>query len=312
MFKKLPKNKYFLAPLAGINDPAFRLACQEQGAGLTYTELTSIDYIYSEKQKALNEIKKDTRERCVGLQLFGKKPEKIKETIELIDDKFEFYDFNSGCPANNILGQGAGGELMGNPKLLIEMLEKIIKHTNKPVTLKYRLGLNKHKENFLEIGKQAEDIGIDMITLHARHVNQRYSGTAKWDRIKKIKEKLNIPITGNGDIKKPEDAKKMMNNTKCDYTMIGRWARGNPYCFKQLIEYEKKGKYEEIKPATKLKGFLKYAQDAKEREVGFARIKIHAMQYTKGITGSVELRKKIAKSKNREQIIKSFKDFIKK
>lgn len=312
MFKKIPKNKFFLAPLAGINDPAFREQCELKGAGLTFTELTSIDFIHSEQEKSLKEIQRAEKEKKVGLQLFGKHPEKIKDALNIVEDKFDFFDLNSGCPANNIIGQGAGAELMGKPNLLKKMLQEIINNTNKPVTLKYRLGINKHKENFLELGKMAEDLGISMITLHARYMNQRYAGTAKWDRIKKLKEKINIPITGNGDIKSPEDARRMLDKTNCDYTMIGRWARGNPWCFKQLNDYINKGKYKEITKKTKINGFLEYSKEAKKYDVPFARLKIQAMQYTKGINGSVNLRKKIAEAKNEEQIIKSMKNFIKK
>ena len=312
MFKKLPRTKFFLAPIAGICDPSFRLMCEEQGAGLTFTELTSIDYIYSEQERALKDVQRHRDEKRVGLQLFGKHPEKIKNAMHIVEDKFDFFDLNAGCPANNIMGQGSGADLMGKPQLLLKMLSEIINNTNKPVTLKYRLGLNRHKENYLEIGRCAQDIGVSMITLHARHANQRYSGTAKWDRIKKLKETLNIPITGNGDIKSAEDAKKIIDETSCDYAMIGRWARGNPWCFKQINEYMKSGKYREIKPETKIKGFLKYVDDAKEFNVPFARLKIQAMQFTKGITKSTPLRIEISNAKCEEEIIKSMSAFIKK
>lgn len=312
MFKKLPKNKFFLAPIAGISDPAFRLMCEEQGAGLTFTELTSIDFIYSEKQNALKEIQRAEKERCVGLQLFGKNPIKIRDALEVVEEKFDFFDFNAGCPANNIIGQGAGADLLGKPVLLKKMLKEIIDNTNKPVTLKYRLGLTKRKENFLEIGRMAEDLGISMITLHARHANQRYSGTAKWDRIKLLKEKVNIPVTGNGDVRSPEDAKNLLQRTSCDYVMIGRWARGNPFCFKQVNEFLDKGNYKEISAKEKLNELLRYMREAKKYNVVFPRIKIQAMQFSKGIKGSVELRKKLSEAKKEEQIIKSVKSFLNK
>lgn len=312
MFKKLPVTRFFLAPLAGINDPAFRLMCEREGAGLTYTELTSIDFIYSEKEKSLKEIPRAKEERCVGLQLFGKDPSKIKNAMHIVEDKFEFFDLNAGCPATNITGQGAGGDLLGKPALLEKMLSELINSTNKPVTLKYRIGLNKRKENFLEIGKKAQDLGVDMIALHARHVNQRYSGTAKWDRIKLLKEKLDIPVTGNGDITSPENARRMLEETKCDYAMIGRWTRGNPWCFRQINEYMKTGKYEEVPDKIKVKGFLTYANNVKEYNISFARLKIQAMQFTKGVRGGVELRKNISHAKTRDELIQSVNSFIKK
>lgn len=312
MFSKLPQNKFFLAPLAGINDPAFRLMCEREGAGLTFTELLSIDYIYSEREKSFRDLQRHKDEGCVGLQLFGKYPGKIKDAMYLVEDKFDFFDLNAGCPATNIMGQGAGADLMGRPSVLFDMLSKIIGNTNKPVTLKYRLGLNKHKENFLSIGKRAEDLGVSMVTLHARHANQRYSGTAKWDRIKKLKEYLNIPVTGNGDISSPELARDMLDKTGCDYAMVGRWSRGNPWCFKQISEYMNTGKYSSIDPDIKIRGFLKYAKDAKQFNVSFARLKIQAMQFTKGVPSSTPLRLEIAGAKCEEEIIKSMNDFLEK
>ena len=311
-FNKLPRNKFFLAPIAGVSDPAFRSLCDKFGAGLTFSELTSIDFIYAERDLSLKEILRGSDERCVGLQLFGKAPEKIPGALEVVGDRFDFFDFNAGCPASNIVGQGAGSDLLGNTSLLRGMLEKLVGSTNKPVTLKYRLGINKSKENFLEVGKMAEDLGVSMVTLHARHAVQRYSGSAKWDRIKFLKEKLDIPVTGNGDVRCPEDARRMLDSTGCDYVMIGRWARGNPFCFSQLLDFFDKGSYEEVSASERLSAFLDYAESSKEFGVGFSRVKIQAMQFCKGFSGSVSLRKKIAVSKSREQIIKSMESFLRK
>ena len=312
MFNKLPNNEFFLAPLAGINDPVFRLMCEREGAGLTFTELVSIDFIHSEKERSLKDLQRHKFERCVGLQLFGKHPSKVSDAMHFAQDKFDFFDLNAGCPASNIMGQGAGADLMGKPTLLLHMLKKIIDNTNKPVTLKYRLGLNRHKENFLDIAKKAEDLGVDMITLHARFANQRYSGKAKWDRIKKLKESMNIPVTGNGDVSSPELAKDLLDKTGCDYGMVGRWSRGNPWCFRQINDFLKFGKYSSVDSKTKIKGFLNNEEEANKFNISFARKKIHAMQFTKGIVGSVNLRRTIAEAKSEEQIIKSMLSFLEK
>ncbi|MCC7574630.1 tRNA-dihydrouridine synthase [Candidatus Woesearchaeota archaeon] len=308
MFNK-PRKQVFLAPLAGINDPAFRLMCEEQGANATFTELTSIDFLYSEKQEALKKILRAKKEKKVGLQLFGKNPEKIKEAMNYTEN-FDFIDFNAGCPANNIIGQEAGADLLSKPVLLKKMLQEIINNTNKPVTLKYRLGINKNNETYLKIGKMAEDLGVSMITLHARYADQGYSGIANWEKIKNLKEKINIPVTGNGDINKAEKAKDMFKETSCDHVMIGRWAMGNPWCFNQVKSYLEKNSYSTITETKKLKGFLKYVKEAKKYEVPLPRIRIQAMQFTKGIKKGAELRKNIATSKEEEQIINTITDFL--
>jgi len=232
--------------------------------------------------------------------------------MHYVEDKFDFFDLNAGCPANNIIRQGAGADLMQKQELLLKMLNELIKNTNKPITLKYRLGINEKKENFKEIGKKAEDIGVSMITLHARYANQGYSGNANWDKIKELKESLNIPITGNGDVRSPEDAKRMTDKTNCDYVMIGRWAIGNPFCFKQVNDFFNKKSYKKTSDSDKLKAFLVYLENAKKYNVSFARIKIQAMQFSKGIKSSVELRTNIASTKNENELMKEINSFLKK
>jgi len=308
-FKNI-KKKVFLAPMAGINDPAFRLMCQKQGAGITFTELISIDYIYSEKQKALKKIQRNNKEKNLGIQLFGKHPEKIKETIELLESRFDFFDLNAGCPAHKIVEQGAGVDLMKKPELLKKMLTQLINNTNKPVTLKYRLGINEKQENFLQIGRIAEDLGVEMITLHARYANQGYSGNANWKKIKELKQEINVYVTGNGDIKKSEDAQKMFQETNTDFVMIGRWALGNPWCFSQTNYFLKTKKYEKTETKTKILGFLEYLKETQNFDISFARKKIQAMHFTKGIEESSKVRTKIALSKNEEQIINTMNSFL--
>jgi tRNA-dihydrouridine synthase B len=192
------------------------------------------------------------------------------------------------------------------------MLTQIINNTNKPVTIKFRLGMNKKIETFLEVGKLAEDLGVSMVTLHARYAEQGYSGSADWNKIKLLKESLNVPVVGNGDVSKPELALKMFEETNVDFLTVGRWAQGNPWCFSQINSFLKTKTYEEINPRTKILGFLEYLKEAQNYNIAFARKKMHAMQFTKGIIGGVELRRNIATAKTEEQIINTMNSFLRK
>lgn len=305
-------NKLFLAPLAGISDPAFRLLSQRMGAGFLISELTSVDFIYSQKQKALEKVERDLKEKNLGLQLFGKNPSKIGDAMSVVEDKFDFFDFNAGCPASNILEQGAGANLMSDPVLLEKMLSGIINCTNKPVTLKFRLGLNEKSESFLSVGKLAEDLGVSLVSLHARYASQGYGGFADWSKIKSLKDSLNIPVVGNGDVSSPLLAKQLFDSTGCDFVMVGRWAMGNPWCFSQINSFLSSGSYDVLDDASRIKGFFDYLSLSKKFNISFARKKIHAMHFTKNILGGKLLRSNIARACDEEQIINTLNDFLEK
>jgi len=284
----LPKftSKAFLAPMAGITDPAFRLICKELGAGLVVTELTSIHAVVA---KGETFVQFSEKERPISVQLFGSNLEKLENAIKTISPKFDIIDYNMGCPAPHITEQMAGAALMQEPELTRKILRTLVKNSKKPVTLKIRAGVNK-PDKYLEIGKIAEEEGIAMITLHARTLKQGYSGKADWSLIKKLKDKVSIPVCGNGDINTPEDAKKMLDETGCDYVMIGRAASKDPYLFAQINHYLENGTYFKISSQKRIELFLKYLDYAKKYNVKTSCVRMHAMNFTKGLKGSKELR----------------------
>ena len=226
----------FLAPMAGVSDPALRLQCKKMGAGLVVTEFTSIHSIIAkenqlkEKMKTIQDfLEYSDEERPLSIQLFGSDLLALEKAAKIVEPYFDIIDYNMGCPAPHITQQMAGGALLQEVNLTQKIFSTLVNAVKKPVTLKIRSGVtDASKFLFREIAEIAEDEGIQMITLHPRTVSQGYSGTADWDLIKELKQISNIPIVGNGDIVTPEDAKTMFDNTNCDYVMVGRGAMGNP------------------------------------------------------------------------------------
>ena len=310
----LPKfsSKAFLAPMAGVSDPALRLQCKNFGAGLVVTEFTSIHGIVA-KEKQLKEDKKtiqefieySDKERPLSVQVFGSDLIALEKAAKIVEPYFDIIDYNMGCPAPHITQQMAGGALLQETNLTQKIFSTLVNAVKKPVTLKFRLGVSEaSKYLFKDVAEIAEDEGIQMITLHPRTVNQGYSGLADWQMIKELKEISNIPIVGNGDITTPEDAKKMLDETNCDYVMIGRGAMGNPFLFEQINDYLKTGSYKEYTLKDKIKAFSDYLQLSKQYKIKFANIKGQAMRFTKGLPKSSLIRSRITFTKNIEELEK--------
>ncbi|MGY5152441.1 MAG: tRNA dihydrouridine synthase DusB [Candidatus Nitrosopumilus sp. bin_6a] len=310
----LPKfsSKAFLAPMAGVSDPALRLQCKKMGAGLVVTEFTNIHSIVAkesqlkERMKTIQEfIEYSDEERPLSIQLFGSDLPTLGKAAKIVEPFFDIIDYNMGCPAPHITQQMAGGALLQEVNLTQQIFRTLVSAVKKPVTLKIRSGVtDASKFLFREIAEIAEDEGIQMITLHPRTVSQGYSGTADWNMIKELKEISSIPIVGNGDITSPEDAKNMIDNTNCDYVMIGRGAMGNPFLFEQINDYLKTNSYNEYSFKDRLDSFFDYLHLTSRYKIKFANIKGQAMRFTKGMKGGSKLRSKITLSKNIEDLEK--------
>ena len=305
-------SKAFLAPMAGVSDPALRLQCKRNGAGLVVTEFTSIHSIIA-KEKQLKEnsqtirefIEYSEQERPLSVQLFGSDLNALEKAAKIVEPYFDMIDYNMGCPAPHITQQMAGGALLQEVNLTQQIFNTLVNSVKKPVSLKIRAGVTSaSKFLFKNIAEIAEDEGIQMITFHPRTVSQGYSGHSDWTLIKELKEISNIPIVGNGDIITPEDAKTMIDETQCDYVMIGRGAMGNPFLFEQINDFLKTNSYTEYSFEDKLDAFFEYLQLTKNYDIKFSNIKSQAMRFTKGVRGGSELRSKITFSKNIEDLEK--------
>jgi tRNA-dihydrouridine synthase B len=240
---------FFLAPMAGVTDYAYRVIAKEFGAGVVYSEFVSAHGIIRENEKTLNMIKFSEFERPIGIQIFGDTPEVMESAAKLVFEKFnpDLIDINYGCPVPKVTKKGAGSAALKDLCLMEDISEAVVKAVpNIPVTVKMRAGWNLNNIVSTQAGVNLEKVGIKAITLHPRTTVQMYKGSANWELIKELKDNVKIPVIGNGDIKNINDIEKMFSMTKCDGIMIGRAALGNPWFFTQIKKYLNNQDYNKI------------------------------------------------------------------
>ncbi|AJA92653.1 nitrogen fixation protein NifR [Candidatus Nitrosopelagicus brevis] len=303
-------SKVFLAPMAGVSDPALRIMCKKMGAGLVVTELTSVNAIVAKHEQLESQSKNITefiefseKERPLSVQLFGSDIAALEKAAKIVEPHFDMIDYNMGCPAPHITKQMAGGALLQNADLTRQIFRTLVNAVKKPISLKMRIGVTEENNSlFLDIAKIAEQEGIGMMTLHPRTVSQGYSGHADWDMIKKLKQNVSVPVVGNGDITSPEIAKKVLDYTECDYLMIGRGAMGNPFIFEQINDYLESGVYKKYTLTDRLEAFVTYLELTEKYHIRFANIKQQAIRFTKGTVGGGQLRNRLSAATNTDDL----------
>ena len=301
------ENNLILAPMAGVTDLPFRLLCKEQGAGLICTEMISTKAIYFKNKNTETLMEIDERERPVSLQLFGSDPDLMAEIARQIEPRnFDILDINMGCPVPKVVNNGEGSALMKNPKLVHEIVSKVSKAIEKPLTVKIRKGFTEDCVNAVEIAKIAEDAGAAAIAVHGRTREQYYAGNADWDIIRQVKEAVSIPVIGNGDVDSPKKAEALVRETGCDGIMIGRAVQGNPWLFSQILHYQKTGELlpkpgmEEVKEMI-----LRHAKmqlEYKGNYTGMREMRKHVAWYTTGMPHSASVRRMVNEVESYEQL----------
>ena len=301
------ENNVILAPMAGVTDMPYRILCREQGAGLVCMEMVSAKAILYKNKNTQELLKVDERERPVSLQLFGSDPDIVADIAASLEDgPYDIFDINMGCPVPKIVKNGEGSALMRNPKLVEEILTKLVKAVKKPVTVKFRKGFDDTCINAVEIAKIAESAGVAAVAVHGRTREQYYSGKADWNIIREVKKAVKIPVIGNGDILTAADVIAMQKQTGCDGFMIARGAEGNPWIFAQILHYFKTGEelpkptFEEV---TQM--LLRHARmqlEFKGEYTGIREIRKHAAWYTSGYRNSSKLRGRINEVETYEQL----------
>ncbi len=301
------KSNVLMAPMAGITDTAYRLLIEEQGAGLTSTEMVSAKGIlYNNKNNKLI-LQTEESEHPIAVQLFGSDPMIMTAMAEKIADDYDIIDVNMGCPVPKIVNNGEGSALMKNPKLAFRILETMSRVLKKPVTVKFRKGFDDKNVNAVEFARMAEQAGVAAITIHGRTRAQMYAGNADWGIIRDVKEAVSIPVFGNGDIFTPEDAKRMTEETGVDGVAIARGAKGNPWLIGRTIHYLKTGELLPEPGMTERKDMIirhaglmvKY----KGEHIAIPEMRKHLAWYTAGIPGSARLRAGMNQLKTLEELI---------
>ena len=235
------ENNIFLAPMAGITDLPFRLICKENDAGLVYTEMVSAKALLYNDEKTKLLLKTCDKEKPLAVQIFGSDVEAIAYASKYVSEFADIVDINMGCPAPKVVKNGDGSRLLLNLELVKQIIETAVANSKVPVTVKMRTGWDADNIVVVEAAKIAEKAGASAITVHGRTRSQYYSGEADWNIIKQVKESVSIPVIGNGDVTSREIAKKRLEQSGVDAIMIGRGAFGNPWIFRETVQYLQNG-----------------------------------------------------------------------
>lgn len=309
------KNNVFLAPMAGVTDKPFRIICKEMGCGLVYSEMVSAKGMFYESKNTHKLLESDECERPLAVQIFGSDPKIMADMAKRIEDMpIDIIDVNMGCPAPKIVKNGEGSALMKTPELVGKIVKALVEGQKKPVTIKFRKGFDDSLINAVEIAKVAEANGASAVAVHGRTREQYYSGNADWDIIKSVKNAVNIPVIGNGDVDSPQKAKELLDYTGCDAIMIGRGAQGNPWIFKRTIHYIKTGELLPEPTATeRAEMALRHAKmliEYKGEFIGVREMRRHLSDYTKGLPGASSMRGKINTAESYEQLEKLIRTYF--
>lgn len=301
------KNNLILAPMAGVTDLPFRLLCREQGAGLLCMEMVSAKAISYGNKNTESLLAIDRREPPVSLQLFGSDPDIISEMAKRIEDRpFSILDINMGCPVPKVACNGEGSALMKDPARVEQIVSKTVKAIKKPVTVKIRKGFDEGHVNAVEIARIAEASGAAAVAVHGRTREQYYQGKADWDIIRQVKEAVRIPVIGNGDVVSPESAERMLEETGCDGIMIGRGAQGNPWIFRQILDYMETGREPVAPSLSEVKEMiLRHARmlvEYKGDYTGIREMRKHTAWYTAGYPHSAKLRARVNEVKSLDEL----------
>lgn len=311
------QNQVVLAPMAGVSNPAYMKICEELGVGYVITELISAEAIVRNNKKTLEMLNGIEKLNIpVAVQLFGSNAVTLAKAAKIITNLYKnvFIDINMGCPVPKVaISAKSGSALLKNPQLVYEIVKTVTENINVPVTVKIRSGWDSASINAVEIAKICEEAGAQAITVHPRTRAQGYTGKADWNVIKEVRNSVHIPVIGNGDIKTPIDAQRMIDETKCDAIMIGRAALGNPFLIKNTVHYlETKELLEEPTKSEKinmLKKHLNYLLENKPEKVAMLEIRTQAAYYLKGLKDATTIKQKIFQTKTKEEFLKIINEY---
>ncbi|WP_291291673.1 tRNA dihydrouridine synthase DusB [Enterococcus sp.] len=311
-------NRVVVAPMAGISNAAFRVTVKEFGAGLVVCEMISDKGIQHRNKKTLEMLYIDEREYPLSVQIFGGNKENLVEAAKFVEEntKAAIIDINMGCPVNKVIKAEAGAKWLLDPNKVYEMVEAVSSAVSLPVTVKMRTGWDDEHLFAVENALAAEKAGASAIAMHGRTRVQMYEGKANWEVLKEVKRHLTIPFMGNGDVKTPEDAKRMIEYVGADGVMIGRAALGNPWMIQRTKEYLETGvlipepsPFEKIETA---KLHLTRLVDLKGESIATREFRQHAAYYLKGIPRAAKVKAAINQAETQQDMIDLLDAFVEK
>ena len=309
------QNNLILAPMAGVTNLPFRIICEKFEPGMVCTEMASAKAMFHNDQKTKRLFNTEGEKRPISFQVFGSELESMAYAVKYMSDFADIIDINMGCPAPKVVKNGDGSKLLLDLKKAQEIIETAVKNSKVPVTVKFRKGWDKENIVAVDIAQIAEQAGASAVTIHGRTRSEFYTGKADWDIIKKVKQSVNIPVIGNGDIVDEESALQMFEQTGVDGIMIGRGTFGNPWIFRNIKHYLETG--EKLPQPTnneKLEVMGKHIELAvKEKGEGVAikELRKHIAWYTKNLKNSSEFRNSINKVEKKEELISKLEEYFK-
>ena len=308
-------NNIILGPMAGLTDRPFRIICEKYNPGLVVTEMVSSKALFYDDSKTKLLLNTKDEKRPISVQIFGSDIESMKYATEyLCKNKIaDIIDINMGCPAPKVTKNGDGSKLLLDLDKVYEIVKAVVEVSTVPITVKIRKGWDKDHIVAVEAAKIIEKAGASAITIHGRTRSEFYSGNADWDIIRQIKEAVNIPVIGNGDVKTPEDAKKMIDETQCDGVMISRGSLGNPWIFEQVNDYLENGKYREISLEEKEQNLLQHIElevEEKGENTAIKEMRKHVCYYIKGEKDASEFRNRVNHLETKEEVFEAIKKYF--
>jgi len=310
------KNPIVLAPMAGVCNSAFRLTVKEFGAGLVCAEMVSDKGILFNNEKTMGMLYIDEREKPLSLQIFGGEIETLVEAAKFVDKNTnaDIIDINMGCPVPKITKCDAGAKWLLDPNKIYDVVSAVVDAVEKPVTVKMRIGWDENHIYAVENAQAVERAGGKAVAVHGRTRAQMYEGKADWNIIKQVKEAVNIPVIGNGDVQTPQDAKRMLEEVGVDGVMIGRAALGNPWMIYRTVRYLETG---ELIPEPSVREkidvcilHLDRLIALKNEYIAVKEMRKHAAWYLKGIRGNAKVRNAINECNTREELVTLLGSFV--
>lgn len=302
-------NQVVIAPMAGIGNVSFRKICKAMGAGLIYAEMVSDKALIFENEKTLEMLRVDDDEQPVSMQVFGGDVTSIVEAANIIDKycNAKIIDINLGCPVPKVVKNDAGAKLLLYPDKIYEIVSRVVDTVSKPVTVKMRAGWDSKTIYAVEIAQKCEKAGAQAIAIHGRTRAQMYTGVADWNIIRQVKEAVTtIPVIGNGDVKTPQDAKRMLEETKVDAVMIGRAVLGNPWLIKQTVHYLDTGDLlPDPTPRERIMQAINHMYsliELKGERVAVLEMRSHIPWYIKGLYNATTIKREVNNLTKAEEI----------